>query len=108
MSVKTWSAVEKYITELLVPPDAALTEALKASDAAGLAPINVTPNEGRLLWILAKSIGARSILEIGTLGGYSTIWLARALPPDGRLITLEADPKHAEIARANIERAGLA
>ena len=106
-SAKTWNAVEKYITETLIPPDPALQWALKSSSAAGLPPINVTPPQGKLLWILANSIEARSILEIGTLGGYSTIWLARALPRDGRLVSLEVDPKHAEVARANLSRAGL-
>ncbi len=103
-----WAAVEDYLTGLLVRPDAALAEALKASAAAGLPPIQVSPTEGKLLHLFARMCGARRILEIGTLGGYSTIWLARALPDDGRLVTLEADPKHAEVARANIARAGLA
>jgi predicted O-methyltransferase YrrM len=107
MSQAKWTAVERYITDLFVPPDAALDEVLTASDAAGLPSIAVTPNEGKLLFLLARIQGARSILEIGTLAGYSTIWLARALPTDGRLITLEADPKHAEIARTNIAHAGL-
>jgi predicted O-methyltransferase YrrM len=108
MTQERWAAVDRYITNLLVQPDPALDAALEASDAAGLPSINVAPNQGKLLHLLARVQGARSILEIGTLGGYSTIWLARALPADGRLITLEADPKHAEVARANIERAGLA
>jgi predicted O-methyltransferase YrrM len=108
MSQELWSAVDRYITDLLVPSDPALEAALGASRAAGLPPIHVTPNQGRLLLLLAKLRGARNILEIGTLGGYSAIWLARALPPGGRLITLEANPKHAEVARANLERAGLA
>jgi predicted O-methyltransferase YrrM len=103
-----WTAVDRYITDLLVPPDSALDAALQASAAAGLPAINVAPNQGKFLMLLAQIQGARSILEIGTLGAYSTIWLARALPADGRLITLEADPKHAEVARANIARAGLA
>jgi predicted O-methyltransferase YrrM len=108
MSQEQWTAVDRYITDLLVPPDAALEAALAASTAAGLPPINVAPNQGKLLHLLARSHGARRILEIGTLGGYSTIWLARALPPGGRLLTLESDPKHAEVARANLARAGLA
>ena len=87
-------------------PDPALDAALAACDAAGIPPYNVSPNQGKLLLLLARIQGARTILEIGTLGGYSAIWLARALPSDGRLITLEADPKHAEVARANIARAG--
>jgi predicted O-methyltransferase YrrM len=108
MSKEQWTAVDRYITDLLVPPDPALDSALEDSNAAGLPAINVSPNQGKLLHLLARMLGARTILEIGTLGGYSTIWLARALPKGGRLITLEADPKHAEIARANIVRAGLA
>lgn len=107
MSQELWSAVDRYLTDLLVPSDPALEAALEASRAAGLPPIHVAPNQGKLLLLLAKLQGARSILEIGTLGGYSAIWLARALPPGGRLITLEANPKHAEVARANLERAGL-
>jgi predicted O-methyltransferase YrrM len=107
MNQERWTAVDQYITDLFVPPDPALDEALKASAAADLPAISVTPNLGKLLMLLAQIQGARNILEIGTLGGYSTIWLARALPRGGRLITLEADQKHAEIARANIVRAGL-
>jgi predicted O-methyltransferase YrrM len=102
-----WAAVDSYITDLFVPSDPVLDAALQASTAAGLPQISVSPNQGKLLMILAKSKGAKSILEIGTLGGYSTIWLARALPTDGCLISLEADPKHAEVARGNIARAGL-
>jgi predicted O-methyltransferase YrrM len=105
---KLWSEVDRYITDSLVPSDPSLDAALDASDAAGLPPIGVAPNQGKLLQILARAVGARRILEIGTLGGYSTIWLARALPADGRLVTLEADRKHAEVARANIARAGVA
>lgn len=101
------TAVDRYITDLLAPPDPALEAALEASDQAGMPAINVAPNMGKMLQILAKAAGARNILEIGTLAGYSTIWLARALPPGGRLITLEISPKHAEVARANIARAGL-
>jgi predicted O-methyltransferase YrrM len=108
MSRERWTAVDRYITDLLVPPDPALDEALRDSVAAGLPPINVAPNQGKLLMLLARVHGARDILEVGTLGGYSTIWLARALPDGGRLVTLESDPKHAEVARANIARAGLA
>jgi predicted O-methyltransferase YrrM len=94
--------------DLLVPPDAALDAAVRESRGAGLPSINVTPNQGKLLNLLARLQGARSVLEIGTLGGYSAIWLGRALPADGHLITLEIEPKHAEVARANIARAGLA
>lgn len=103
-----WTEVDAYLTQALVPADEALEAALRDSAAAGLPAINVSPNQGRLLELLARSIGARRILEIGTLGGYSTIWLARALPPGGRLVTLEYDPRHAEVARANIARAGFA
>jgi predicted O-methyltransferase YrrM len=103
-----WNAVDQYVGDLLFPNDPALDAALAASQAAGLPTIAVSPTQGALLQILARSHGARTILELGTLGGYSTIWLARALPPGGSLITVEADPKHAEVARANIARAGLA
>jgi predicted O-methyltransferase YrrM len=108
MSQELWTSVDRYITDLLAPSDPALEAALAASAEAGLPAINVAPNQGKLLQLLAQLQGARAILEIGTLGGYSTIWLARALPPGGRLITLEANPKHAEVARANLVRAGLA
>jgi predicted O-methyltransferase YrrM len=107
MNQDRWAAVDHYITDLLVRPDPALEAALADSDAAGLPSINVSPNHGKLLHLLARLQGARTILEIGTLGGYSTIWLARALPADGRLITIESNPKHAEVARANIARPGL-
>ena len=103
-----WTTVDRYITDMLVPSDPALDAALAASTAAGLPAINVAPNQGKLLHLLARMRGARTILEVGTLGGYSTIWLGRALPRDGSLISLEIDPKHAEVARANIARAGLA
>jgi predicted O-methyltransferase YrrM len=108
MTQENWNAVDRYINDRLLAPDPALSAALQASDAAGLPQISVSPSQGKLLQLLAQARGARSILEIGTLGGYSTIWLARALPRDGRLITLEFDPKHAEVARANVARAGLA
>jgi predicted O-methyltransferase YrrM len=107
MSHGTWTAVDAYIAEKLVPPDLALDAATAASAAAGLPQIAVSPAQGKLLSILARSIGARRILEIGTLGAYSTIWLARALPAGGRLITLEANPAYAEVAVANIANAGL-
>ncbi len=107
MSQEQWTAVDRYITDLLMPPDPALDAALQASAVAGLPAISVSPTQGTLLLLLAQLQGARAILEIGTLGGYSTIWLARALPADGRLVTLEADPKHADVARANIAHAGL-
>lgn len=102
-----WTAVDHYITDAIVPSDAALDAALSTSDAAGLPSIQVTANQGKLLALLATIRGARNILELGTLGGYSTIWLARTLPAGGRLITLEAEPKHAEVARTNIAGAGL-
>ena len=107
MSQEQWTAVDRYFTELFLPPDPVLEAVLQASDAAGLPPGNVSPTQGKLLMLLARLHGARTILEIGTLGGYSTIWLARALPAGGRLITLESDPKHVEVARQNITRAGL-
>jgi predicted O-methyltransferase YrrM len=105
---ESWSAVDRYIADHLVRPDSALDAALDASSHAGLPAINVSPPQGKMLHLLASLRGPKTILEIGTLGGYSTIWLARALLPGGRLTTLEYDPKHAEIARANLARAGLA
>ena len=96
-----WAAVERYLADLLVERDAALADALEASAAAGLPPHEVSPAHGKLLHLLARAAGARAILELGTLGGYTTIWLARALPPGGRLITLEANREHAEVARAS-------
>jgi len=107
MSQEQWTAVDRYLTDLLVQPDDSLNAALRASVEAGLPSINVSPPQGKLLHLLAKLCGAKKILEIGTLGGYSAIWLARALPPDGKLVTLEFDPKHARVARSNIDRAGL-
>lgn len=107
MSAKEWSAVDDYLVGALLEADPVLEKALADSHAAGLPAINVAPNQGKFLHLLAQMIGARRILEVGTLGGYSTIWLARALPPEGRLITLEYEPRHAEVARANLARAGL-
>jgi predicted O-methyltransferase YrrM len=107
MPEESWIAVDRYLTDLLVRPDAALDAALQDSAAAGLPAINVSPCHGKLLHLLARVQGARAILEVGTLGGYSTIWLARALPAGGRLVTLEADAGHAAVARANLARAGL-
>ncbi|MFG2030568.1 O-methyltransferase [Streptomyces sp. NPDC048825] len=104
---RLWNDVDDYLTALLAPPDDALSAALRDSDAAGLPHINVAPTHGKLLHLLAVIQGARRILEIGTLGGYSTIWLGRALPADGRLISLEYAEKHAEVARRNLARAGL-
>ncbi len=102
-----WTAIDGYISDSLVANDAALDAVLEASEAAGLPRINVAPNQGKLLMLLARAMQARRILEIGTLGGYSTIWLARGLAPDGRLVTIEANPDYAALARANIARAGL-
>ncbi len=107
MGQDQWSAVDSYISDLLVPADPVLEAALRDSAAADLPAIQVSPNQGKLLMLLARAQAARSILEVGTLGGYSTIWLARALPPDGRLLTLEVEPKHAAVARANLGRAGF-
>jgi predicted O-methyltransferase YrrM len=108
MTEAQWAAVEHYFVAALAPPDPVLDSTLKASEAGGLPPISVAPNEGKQLQLLALVRGARSILEVGTLGGYSTIWLARALPEGGRLVTLEVDEHHAEVARANLANAGLA
>ncbi|MFJ2640969.1 MULTISPECIES: O-methyltransferase [unclassified Streptomyces] len=108
MTLARWTEVDDYFNGLLVGPDEALDAAVENSDAAGLPAIQVAANQGKLLNLLARLQGARTVLEIGTLGGYSTIWLARALPEGGRVVTLEADPAYAEVARANIERAGLA
>ncbi|HWW68245.1 MAG TPA: O-methyltransferase [Solirubrobacterales bacterium] len=107
MTQERWTAVDEYVSGLLAPYDDALDAALRASDEAGLPAIQVSPPQGKLLQLLALALGARTILEFGTLGGYSTIWLGRALPDDGRLITLEASPEYAEVARGSIERAGL-
>jgi predicted O-methyltransferase YrrM len=108
MTRELWSAVDQYIAGLLLPPDPVLDAALEASAAAGLPPIQVSPVEAKLLHLLARLAGARNILEIGTLGGYSALWMARALPARGRLLTLEASAKHAEVALGNFARAGLA
>jgi predicted O-methyltransferase YrrM len=107
MTQEQWTRVDEYITSLLLPNDAVLDAALAASNAAGLPAINVAPNQGKFLSLLAQIQGSARILEIGTLAGYSTIWLARALPSHGQLVTLELDPKHAQVAQQNIERAGL-
>jgi predicted O-methyltransferase YrrM len=108
MTPEQWAAVDRYFTDTLVGPDPTLDAVLEASAAAGVPSFNVSPAPGKLLELLARIQGARSILEIGTLGGYSTIWLARALPPGGRLVTLEIDAAYAGVARANFARAGLA
>jgi predicted O-methyltransferase YrrM len=102
-----WSEVDLYVEGLLQPADPILEEALRRSEEAGLPPIQVAPNQGALLQFIARAQGARRILEIGTLGGYSTIWLARALPDGGRLVTLELEPMHAEVAAGNVSRAGF-
>ena len=107
MSQERWEAVDRYLAGTLLPTDEVLTAALAASEAAGLPAIQVTATQGRLLELLARTLGARTILEIGTLAGYSTIWLARGLAPGGRVLTLERDPKHAAIARENFRRARL-
>ncbi|MBB4685416.1 O-methyltransferase [Amycolatopsis jiangsuensis] len=107
MTLERWTQVEHYVDEALLAADPVLDAALADSAAAGLPPIAVSPSQGKLLNLLAVTAGARSILEIGTLGGYSTIWLARALPSGGRLVTCEYEPKHAEVARANLDRAGF-
>lgn len=103
-----WTRVDAYITDRLVPEDAVFADALAASTAAGLPPIAVSAAQGQMLRLFAQMVGARRILEIGTLGGYSSLFLARALPPDGQLVTLELDPRHAAVAAANFARAGLA
>jgi predicted O-methyltransferase YrrM len=107
MTKKIWESVDKYLGEMLIPQDSTLEQALAAAAAAKLPAIQVSSVQGKLLHLLARIMGARNILEIGTLGGYSTIWMARALPEGGRVITLEADPKHAEVARKNFGRAGV-
>jgi len=103
-----WAGVDRLFGERLLGPDDALEQTLVASLEAGLPGIAVSPVQGKLLNLLARMVGARRILEVGTLGGYSALWLARALPPQGRLVTLELDPHHAKVARANLERAGVA
>jgi predicted O-methyltransferase YrrM len=107
MTQELWTAVDRYISDHLISEDPALDAALAASEAAGLPAISITPTQGKLLELLVRIHGARSILELGTLGGYSTIWLARGLPANGRLVTLEADPHYAAVASANIASAGL-
>jgi predicted O-methyltransferase YrrM len=107
MSDEPWIAFDRYVADLFLPPDPTLDAALEDARAAGLPSISVSPAQGRLLHVLARALGARRILEVGTLAGYSAIWLARALAAGGRLITLEADPAHAKVARANLARAGL-
>ncbi|HEY7831407.1 MAG TPA: O-methyltransferase [Solirubrobacteraceae bacterium] len=107
MTQERWDGIDRYISDHLLEPDPVLDAALKDSDAAGLPPIAVTAPQGKLLQLLLRLARARTVLELGTLGGYSTIWLARALPADGRLVSLEANPDYAKVAQANIARAGL-
>src|SRR5687767_547319 len=107
MSKKKWSAVDAYIAELQVREDEALRAATQATVDAGLPQIAVAPNQGKLLYLLARLMRAERVLEIGTLAGYSTIWLARAVEPKGRVVTIEYEPKHADVARANVKRAGV-
>lgn len=108
MSKELWNAVDDYLAQTLIEPDEALEQALRASAEAGLPPIAVSPMQGKLLALLVRIHGARRVLELGTLGGYSTIWLARALPASGRLISLELQEAYAAVARGNVARAGLA
>ena len=107
MSQDLWTSVDNYLGEVLVRQDRHLDDAVAASEVAGLPPIQVSPPQGKLLAILIEMMGAKSILEVGTLGGYSTIWMAKALPANGRIVTIEIDPKHAEVAQQNFNRAGL-
>jgi predicted O-methyltransferase YrrM len=107
MNQKVWEAVDQYLDKMLIPPDSTLKDALATASEAKLPAIQVSSVQGKLLHLLVRIMGARNILEIGTLGGYSTIWMARALPEGGRIITLEADPKHAEVARKNFARSGV-
>lgn len=107
MKNKLFTKVDQYIDELLAPEDEVLASTIKSLDEAGMPQHSISPNQGKLLQIFAKLCNAKNILEIGTLGGYSTIWLARALPDNGKLITIELDPKYAEVARGNIEKANL-
>jgi len=108
VSLEEWTAVDRYYTDALIPPDPALDAAQRAAvEELGWQEGSVSPAQGMMLHLLAKASGARAILEIGALAGYSTIWLARALPPGGRLVTLEADPEHVRVTRASVERAGL-
>lgn len=107
MSQTLFDAIDRYIREHLLAAESDLDNALQKSTAAGLPEINVAPNQGKLLYVLARAMGVKKVLEIGTLAGYSTIWLARALAPDGRVITLELDPKHADVARENVSNAGV-
>lgn len=108
MDQETWVQVDEYLAEKLIPADAAMDAAQAATAAAGMPEISVSPTQGKLLQLLAMTLRAKSILEIGTLGGYSTVWMARGMAAGGRVVTLEKEPKHADVARANIARAGFA
>ena len=108
MAQEPWTAVDDHFHSLFAPHDDVLAMVLQSGIEAGLPEIQVSPNLGKMLEVMVRSIGARTVLEIGTLAGYSSIWMARALPPDGRIVTLEADSKHAQVARANFTRAGVA
>lgn len=108
MAGTAWSDVDSYFSEILVHGDDALSQALESTTTAGMPHIEVSPTQGKMLMLLAQIRGARTVLEIGTLAGYSTIWLARGIPDDGRVVTLEFSPEHAAVARKNIERAGVA
>src|ERR1700688_5004039 len=108
MADERWSAVDEFLCDRLLDPDPSLDAVLEASREGGLPPIAVSANQGKLLQLLVRALGARSVLEIGTLGAYSTIWMARALPAGGRLITLEVNPRHAEVAQSHLDRAGVA
>ncbi|BCJ64028.1 O-methyltransferase [Polymorphospora rubra] len=108
MTKDAWDSVDRYFSDLLIPADPVLTAVLRANQEAGLPAMDVAPNQGKLLMLLARISGARRVLEIGTLGAYSTIWLARGIPADGRIVTLEAEPSYAAVARANLDRAGVA
>ena len=107
MGQEVWEAVDKFLDKMMIPHDSALEDALAAAAAAKLPAIQVSSVQGKFLQLLARILGARNVLEIGTLGGYSTLWMARALPEGGRIITLEADPKHADVAKKNFARAGV-
>jgi len=107
MNLETWSRVDNYLSDLLIENDPILDEVLVSSTKAGLPPHNVSPLQGKFLYLLTQIRGAKSILEIGTLGAYSSIWFARALPESGKIITIEADPSHADVAKLNIQRSGL-
>lgn len=107
VSAELMESIDWYIESMFAPDDAALQECLRASEEAGLPAIQVSPNQGKLLYLIAKMARAQRILEIGTLGGYSAIWLARALPADGTLVTIEREAKHADLARSSLAKAGL-